>query len=177
MRSWLVCFVVAIAVASGAAQTNDVANGQSSQGNPHSSAPGENFDTSDSTAIEAVRRIVPAYPLAAVDKKIHGLVVIKANVSPQGDVTEAQVESGNPVLAQAAAHAAKDWKFKPFIRNGVAVSFSTRLPFNFVYWDKDADALTVDPLATGAMQVVWVTGGLAQKHETNMVSPRYPSEA
>ena len=177
MRSWLVYFVAVIAVASGTAQTNEATNGQSSQGIPHSSAPGEKENTSDSTAIEAIRRVGPAYPLAAVNKKIHGLVVIKASVSPQGDVTGAQVERGDPVLAQAAAHAAKDWKFKPVIRNGVAESFSTSLPFNFIYQDKDTDALPADPLTTDAMQVVWVAGGLAQKHLTNHVWPRYPREA
>ena len=42
-----------------------------------------------------------------------------------------EVLKGDPILAEAAVEAAKQWKFKPFIRGGRPVKVSTEIPFDF----------------------------------------------
>jgi TonB family protein len=75
--------------------------------------------------------VKPAYPPAAVPDKLQGQVIVRIVVSETGDVETAEVVSGNPVLANAAVDAAKQWKFKPYIRNGQPVKAAVKLPFDF----------------------------------------------
>jgi TonB family protein len=101
--------------------------------NPNSSAPTPSAATPppDSTVLVATKKIKPAYPPAAVPEKLQGQVIVRIVVDEDGDVENAEVISGNPVLADAAVDAAKQWKFKPFIKNGRPVKAAVKLPFDF----------------------------------------------
>jgi len=57
-------------------------------------------------------------------------------VSETGDVEQADVISGEPVLARSAVDAAKKWKFKPFIKEGKAIKVTANLPLDFTFEDK-----------------------------------------
>ncbi len=85
----------------------------------------------DSTQLEVIKSPRPNYPAEAAAKELQGQVWIKLLISETGDVESAEIISGNPILAKAAADAMKKWKFKPFIKNGKAVKVSTKLPFDF----------------------------------------------
>jgi TonB family protein len=85
----------------------------------------------DSTQLEVIKAPRPDYPAEAAEKELQGQVWIKLLISETGDVENAEIISGNPILAKAAADAMKKWKFKPFIKNGKAVKVSTKLPFDF----------------------------------------------
>src|SRR5437588_6860538 len=61
------------------------------------------------------------YPHAARTSGTQGLVVLKVVVSPTGNVQEVTIISGDPTLAQAAADAVRQWKYKPYVLDGVAV--------------------------------------------------------
>ncbi len=73
----------------------------------------------------------PDYPAAALPDKLQGQVIVRVVVDEDGDVESTEVISGNPVLAQAAVDAVKQWKFKPFIRNGQPVKAAIKFPFDF----------------------------------------------
>ena len=86
----------------------------------------------DSTVLELVKKVKPEYPSAALSQKVQGRVIARAVVSEIGDVETVELFSGDPVLANAAAEAVKQWKFKPFIHDGKPVKAAIKLPFDFV---------------------------------------------
>jgi periplasmic protein TonB len=46
-------------------------------------------------------------------------------------VDSLQLISGDPLLAQAAADAVKQWRYKPYSRDGEAIDFQTRVSVDF----------------------------------------------
>jgi protein TonB len=57
--------------------------------------------------------------------------VIEITIGEQGEVVNARVVSGHPLLQQAALSAAKRWRFKPTLLNNVPVKVSGVLTFRF----------------------------------------------
>ena len=99
--------------------------------------PGSATPTSpDSTGLQLAHATLPAYPIAAADKKLQGEILVKFTVSETGSVDNPTLVSGDPLLGQAAIEAAKEWKFKPFIKNGQPTIVPASLSFDFVYCDK-----------------------------------------
>jgi TonB family protein len=78
-----------------------------------------------------VTRVQPTYPPDAREAGIQGTVILKAVISKAGDVDSLQLISGHPTLAPAAMEAVKQWKYKPYLLNGTAVSVETRIRVNF----------------------------------------------
>jgi TonB family protein len=76
-------------------------------------------------------RVEPEYPEAAREQKIQGTVVLEVHIAADGDVQDVQVVSGQPVLAQAASEAVKQWKFKPQQVNGSPAEMQTKVTLNF----------------------------------------------
>jgi len=58
-------------------------------------------------------RVAPDYPPLARRMNIHGKVKLLVVVSPNGNLKEAKVVGGNPILVDAAVDAVKKWKFEP----------------------------------------------------------------
>ncbi len=54
---------------------------------------------------------LPSYPALLRGLKIGGHVKLKLTVSAEGKVQKAEVEGGNPMLAEISCIAAKRWKF------------------------------------------------------------------
>lgn len=65
-----------------------------------------------------IRRTEPIYPQEARTRNIEGTVELKSFVDEEGVVKYATVLKGDPVLAQAAIDAVKQWKYSPAIING-----------------------------------------------------------
>jgi len=61
----------------------------------------------------AKNKVQPVYPELARKMNIAGTVKIEVVVSPNGSVKDARVVGGHPVLASAALHAARKWRFEP----------------------------------------------------------------
>ncbi len=80
---------------------------------------------------QIVHRVHPAYPKQARIRKIHGTVVLEAIVNKKGSVDSLQLVSGDSLLAQAAADAVKQWKYKPYFHNGEPTEFQTRITIDF----------------------------------------------
>src|ERR1700756_2590574 len=60
---------------------------------------------------QVVHRVHPSYPKQARARKLHGAVVLQAIINKQGKVDSLQLVSGDPLLAQAAADAVKQWRY------------------------------------------------------------------
>jgi TonB family protein len=80
---------------------------------------------------QVIRRVRPIYPKQAHGRKLQGTVVLQAIVDRQGKVNSLQLVSGDPVLAQAAADAVKQWRYKPYSHNGDPAEFQTRVTVDF----------------------------------------------
>lgn len=79
-----------------------------------------------------VSRTFPELPPEAKFKKISGTVVLQLTISPLGQVQDARVISGHPLLAQTAVNAVRRWRYQPFIRNGVPVEATIEAVVQFL---------------------------------------------
>jgi TonB family protein len=89
-----------------------------------------------STQLEIVKGHKADYPIQASQQGIQGRVWILIHVNEKGDVENAEVVSGDPILASSALKAAKKWKFKPFLQDGKPIKISTKIPFDFYFGNK-----------------------------------------
>jgi periplasmic protein TonB len=78
-----------------------------------------------------VRRIQPVYPALARQARVQGAVVLEATISENGDIVDLHVVSGHPMLVAAAVEAVKQWRYKPYLLNGLPVSVETQIQVNF----------------------------------------------
>ncbi|HEY6403062.1 MAG TPA: energy transducer TonB [Blastocatellia bacterium] len=98
-------------------------------------------NASEVTPGEALKKVQPAYPAIAKAANASGPVNLEILVSETGEVIEAQVVSGHPLLRDAALQAARGWVFKPTMVSGMAVKARGILSFDFALTDDPASAL------------------------------------
>jgi TonB family protein len=79
-----------------------------------------------------IHRTVPAYPTIAKVAHITGTVVIRAVISKNGTIVNADVISGPTVLRKAALDALKTWRYRPYLLNNEPVEAETTVNVNFV---------------------------------------------
>jgi TonB family protein len=58
------------------------------------------------------QQVPPVYPELAKTNHITGSVKLEVTITPQGGVRTVKVLGGNPVLADSAERAVKNWKFE-----------------------------------------------------------------
>jgi periplasmic protein TonB len=75
--------------------------------------------------------VAPKYPPEAGHARIEGTVVLLAVIGKDGTVEDVRVESGLPVLAQAAIEAVKQWRYRPYLLNGEPVEVNSQITINF----------------------------------------------
>jgi TonB family protein len=68
-----------------------------------------------------VKRVEAVYPDAAKQQNISGMVELFVTINPAGNVVAADAVQGQAVLRPAAIDAAKQWTFRPVLRDGNAV--------------------------------------------------------
>jgi protein TonB len=56
---------------------------------------------------------------------------MKVIVDKEGNVANIQLISGHPLLAPAAIDALKQWKYRPYLLNGMPVEIETQVQVNF----------------------------------------------
>jgi protein TonB len=78
-----------------------------------------------------IKKVEPEYPQEARDKHIQGAVILQVKISEAGDVKDARLISGHPLLAPPAIEAVKQWKYKPYLLNGEPVQVETRVTVDF----------------------------------------------
>jgi TonB family protein len=65
----------------------------------------------DSGARKLIRRVEPEYPDTLKQRGIGGTVRLQVTISVRGGVEEVEVLGGNPILAEAAVAAVKQWVY------------------------------------------------------------------
>jgi periplasmic protein TonB len=86
-----------------------------------------------SRVVEAnlIHDVPPQYPPEAGRARVEGSVVLMAVIGQDGSVKDVRVESGLPILAQAAIDAVKQWRYKPYLIDGEPVEVDSRITINF----------------------------------------------
>lgn len=73
----------------------------------------------------------PAYPAAASAAHVQGEVTVRAVVGREGDVIDARVVSGPPLLRDAALEAVERWRYRPYLQDGKPVAVATTAIVDF----------------------------------------------
>ena len=60
-----------------------------------------------------------------------GIVTVKVTIDEDGKVAEVDSASGPSLLQSAAKDAIKNWRFRPFMRDGQPVKATGFVSFNF----------------------------------------------
>lgn len=68
-----------------------------------------------------IKKVEPKYPKAALKSRIQGKVVAEVTTDASGDVVDVKIVDGLAFLDEAAKEALFQWKFNPFIKNGVPI--------------------------------------------------------
>jgi TonB family protein len=80
-----------------------------------------------------LHEVWPIYPEEAKRRGITGTVVLKGIVDRNGNLAELRVESGHPMLVQAAVGAVEQWRYQPYLLDGAPVEVETQITVNFVF--------------------------------------------
>jgi TonB family protein len=78
-----------------------------------------------------IHSVAPSYPASARSSGAEGPVVLRAVIDENGKVSSAQVVQGNAALADAAVNAVKQWRYRPYTRDGKVVPFQTVVQIDF----------------------------------------------
>jgi periplasmic protein TonB len=79
-----------------------------------------------------IHRVQPEYPPIAKLMRLSGSVLLRAVIGSDGEVHEIEVLSGNPILAEAARAAVRQWRYRPTLLDGQPVEVETQITVNFV---------------------------------------------
>lgn len=80
---------------------------------------------------EIVRRVMPVYPKQVSAKALSDGVNVKLTIDKRGVPKDLQVTKGDPILANAALEALRQWRWKPYKLNGEAVEVETSVYIRF----------------------------------------------
>jgi TonB family protein len=80
---------------------------------------------------ELISRVEPEYPAQALAQHIQGAVTLRVRVGANGSVQEIKVASGDPLLAGAAVAAVRQWRFRPYLVNGLPREAETEITLKF----------------------------------------------
>ena len=80
-----------------------------------------------------IKKVEPEYPVIARTAHIQGEVVLNAIISKDGTVENLKVESGHPLLIQAAIAAVQQWRYRPFFVSGEPVEVESRVIVTFKF--------------------------------------------
>lgn len=146
------------------------------------------LDSGNSTQLEPIKKVKASYPFDALKQQLQGQVLVRILISETGDVEKAEVISGNPVLADSAVNAVKQWKFTPVLKNGKPIKVSTTQTFNFAFSENvrqqkappETSNTAANPSAApegGVPKRVRVSSGVTTGLLVYRVTPVYPVEA
>jgi TonB family protein len=78
-----------------------------------------------------IKRTTPIYPADARSARIQGTVVLRAQISKTGDITDLELVDGPIELAGSAVFAVRQWKYKPYLLLGEPVAVDTQIQVNY----------------------------------------------
>lgn len=86
-----------------------------------------------------LRFVYPVYP----DVRARGVVSLTAGLDSDGAVRNLRVVSGNRVLAAAAVRAVRQWRYRPYLKDGQPVATETNIVISF--FSDDAISISFPP--------------------------------
>jgi TonB family protein len=98
---------------------------------PPSLPPDQRMQTAEPPKLQIVTQVQPIYPEFAKRARMWGRVTLAVDVAPDGSVTKSHLQSGNPILARAAADAVLGWRYRPYSPVDGQASVSTIVNFDF----------------------------------------------
>ncbi len=149
---------------------------------PNASTPSDQNPQIDSIRLQPTEAPQPQYPETALKNNAAGHVLVQILVSETGNVEATQVVKGDAGLKDAAEGAAKGWKFKPFLRGGIAVPAIAILNFAFEGDVNDSSqspakvSVTIEDSRPMSSKVR-LNQGLMERLQIRKVSPTYPEAA
>jgi TonB family protein len=78
-----------------------------------------------------LHRVEPEYPAEARQEGIEGAVVLDVRIGRDGAIEDVKLVSGQPLLADAAIAAVKQWRFRGHTVNAHPVRMRSRITLNF----------------------------------------------
>jgi TonB family protein len=78
-----------------------------------------------------LKRVAPLYPSEARSAYIQGTVVLRAEISQTGDITDIELLDGPIELAGSAVAAVRQWKYRPYLLQGRPVTVDTQIQVNY----------------------------------------------
>ena len=75
--------------------------------------------------------VPPTLPKGATAQQLEGTVILKTMVDDTGKVQSVHLIEGNPALADAAVQAVKQWRYRPYVREGKSLPFQTVVLVDF----------------------------------------------
>jgi TonB family protein len=78
-----------------------------------------------------LEKVQPAYPEQAVRSGLQGSVVLQALIGRDGRIQNLKLVQGSFLLGQSAFQAVKQWRYRPYFRNGRAVQAQTLVTVDF----------------------------------------------
>jgi len=78
-----------------------------------------------------LRRVEPEYPEEARQRQIQGPVILKIQINSGGAVEKLLAVAGDPLLAEAAIRAVKQWRYQPYRVGGRPVEVQTWVSLTF----------------------------------------------
>lgn len=87
-----------------------------------------------------IHQVPPVYPIEAIEREITGRVALEAVISAGGLIQQVKVLSGDPLLAESAVEAVRQWRYQPTKLNGRAVEVITLVEIFFRLTEPEEDS-------------------------------------
>jgi protein TonB len=94
-------------------------------------SPEENSVAEEVAAARLIHRVEPEYPAGLAPQRAETPLVLSAEISPEGAVQQLSVVEGDPILAESAMQAVRQWRYKPYIVDGHPVGIRTNITLRF----------------------------------------------
>ena len=78
-----------------------------------------------------IRDVPAVYPQIAIQARVQGVVIVEADVSAEGKVTDARILRSVRLLDQAALDAVRQWEYTPTLLNGIPRAVVMVVTVNF----------------------------------------------
>jgi TonB family protein len=78
-----------------------------------------------------IKKVNPVYPADARASYIQGTVMLRAEISKTGDITDLELVDGPIELAGSAVAAVRQWKYRPYLLMGQPVAVDTQIQVNY----------------------------------------------
>jgi TonB family protein len=126
-------------------------------------------------------RVNPVYPPDAKTNHIEGAVVLNAVISTTGTVEKLNVVSGPVELTPSAIDAVRQWKYKPYLLNGMPTEVETTITVSYHLDDSDSDVDAPQPNTTepsnAGVTPKKIGNGVSAPILISAVEPSYTPEA